>query len=129
MSVPASQGTRRFLIVALVLALLAGTPYLLGLPGEFMFDDIPNIVNNASIQLKQLTLGGLLQVIATPQISGQMRGLPTLTFALDYWRAGGADAATFKTTNILIHCLTTLALAWLYRSLLLAAGIREVRAH
>ena len=129
MSVPASQGTRRFLIVALVLALLAGTPYLLGLPGEFMFDDIPNIVNNASIQLKQLTLGGLLQVIATPQISGQMRGLPTLTFALDYWRAGGADAATFTTTNILIHCLTTLALAWLYRSLLLAAGIREVRAH
>ena len=128
MSVPASTGTRQFLIIGLVLALLASLVFLPGLPGEFVFDDIPNIVNNTSIQLKHLSVDGLLGVLATPQISGQTRILPTLTFALDYWRGGGADPATFKTTNILIQALTTFALAWLYRSVLLVTGIQETRA-
>ena len=127
MSVLLPTGNRQYLIFSLVIALLAGLLYLPGLPGEFMFDDIPNIVNNASIQLKHLSASGLLEVIATPQISGQMRSLPTLTFALDYWRAGGADPATFKSTNILIHALTAFALAWMFRSLLLAAGREEQR--
>lgn len=118
----------RYLIASALVALIAGLLYLPGLPGEFLFDDYPNIVNNPSIQLTELTSEGLLKAIATPQISGQMRGLPTLTFALDYWRSGGADPATFKSTNILIHALTAFALAWLFRALLLAAGIHEARA-
>jgi hypothetical protein len=58
-----------------------------------------------------------------------MRGLPTLTFALDYWRAGGADPAAFKTTNIVLHVLTSCALAWLFRGLLLLVGITRQKAH
>src|SRR5690606_18605954 len=96
--------------------------FMPGLPGQFIFDDEPNIVSNTSIQLEHLDAASLLQLIGTPQISGNMRGLPTLTFALDYWRAGGADPAAFKTTNILIHALTAFALAWLLRGVLLAAG-------
>ncbi|WP_256646270.1 hypothetical protein [Thermomonas paludicola] len=125
----APPAIRQFLIFSLLVALLAGLPYLPGLPGEFVFDDMPNIVNNESIQLKELTAESLAKVVVTPQISGQMRSLPTLTFALDYWRGGGADPATFKTTNILIHMLTAFALAWLFRSLLLVTGTREKRAH
>src|SRR5690606_16095200 len=56
-------------------------------------------------------------------VSGNMRTLPTVTFAIDYWRGGGADPPTFKTTNILIHALTALALAWFFRALLLAAAV------
>src|SRR5690606_31569434 len=97
-------------------------------PGEFVFDDIPNIVNNESIKLTRLDPASLLDVIATPQVSGSMRGLPTLTFALDYWRAGGADPATFKTTNIALHVLTTFALAWFFRSLLLLVGTTRRKA-
>lgn len=118
------------LLPGLLVALLAGLVFVPGLPGTFVFDDVPNIVNNESIQLRELTIEGLSQVIATPQPSGNMRGLPTLTFALDYWRAGGkADAATFKTTNILIHALTAFALTWLFLRLLLAAGVTASRAH
>lgn len=118
----------RFLLLSLLAALLAGLVYLPGLPGGFMFDDIPNIVDNPAIHLTSLDADGLARAAAGSQLSGNMRILPTLTFALDYWRAGGADPATFKITNIAIHALTTLALAWFFRSLLLAAGVSGRRA-
>lgn len=117
----------RLLLLGMVAALLAALLFLPGLPGEFVFDDEPNIVGNTSIHLQELDPSSLLQLIGTPQVSGSMRGLPTLTFALDYWRAGGADPATFKTTNIVIHALTALALAWFFNSLLQIAGIRGAR--
>lgn len=118
----------RFLPHSLLIALVASLLYLPGLPGEFLFDDFPNIVNNPAIALKELNGQELLRLLATPQPSGDLRNLPNLTFALDYWRSGGADPAAFKTTNILIHALTTFSLAWLFRNLLLAAGTRVGRA-
>jgi len=119
-----STSPHRFLLISLALALLASWVFAPGLPGAFLFDDIPNIVNNPSIHLSEVSAASMVDVLATPQVSGSQRGLPTLTFALDYWRAGGtADPATFKTTNIFIHALTALTLAWFFRSLLLAAGI------
>ena len=120
--------TTRFFLLGLLVALLAALPFLPGLPGEFVFDDVPNIENNESIRLDTLTAEGLFNVIATPQISGAMRGLPTLTFALDYWRAGGAEPAAFRSTNIAIHAITAFALAWLLRSILLLAGVTATRA-
>lgn len=118
----------RLLLASLIVILLAGLLFLPGLPGEFLFDDYQNIVNNSSVQLRQLSLGHLLDVAFAPQPTGSTRMLPTLTFAIDHWRAGGMDAATFKTTNILIHALTAGLLAWLFRSLLLVAGSAEARA-
>ena len=118
----------RFLILSLASALLAGFLFTPGLPGDFFFDDIPSITDNTSIQLQQLGIAELTELANTPQISGDARLLPTFSFAFDYWRAGGADPAVFKTTNILIHVLTTFALAWLLRGVLLVAGIPALRA-
>src|SRR5690606_13801847 len=120
---PMPTATGRFLLFAMIVALLAGLVFTPGLPGEFVFDDHPNIVNNKSIQHDTPGIEGLYKAIATPQVSGNMRTLPTVTFAIDYWRGGGADPATFKTTNIFIHALTALALAWFFRSLLRVAGV------
>jgi len=115
--------TRRFLPASLIVALLAAVLFLPGLPGEFVFDDIPNIVNNPVVHVTELSAPAVLDVLSAKQVSGNLRGLPMLSFALDYWRAGGvADPATFKTTNLLIHALTACALAWLFRGLLQAAG-------
>jgi hypothetical protein len=123
---PISSG--RFLLFSLIVALLASLLFLPGLPGDFLFDDIPNIVNNEVIHLTQLNSDALSRVVSTPQISGYMRVLPTLSFALDFWRAGGADPTTFKITNIVLHALTAFALAWFFRSLLLVADIPSKRA-
>ena len=119
----------RFLLLSLIVGLIAGLMFMPGLPGGFIFDDIPNIESNDAIKLEQLDAAGLYKAIATPQMSGNMRTLPTLTFALDYWRGGGADPATFKTTNIFIHAITALALAWFFRALLLVGGVPGNRAN
>lgn len=119
---------RSFAVFSVLMALLAGLPFTAGLPGEFVFDDIPNIVNNTSIHLTELNMAAVTEVLATPQVSGSLRSLPTLTFALDYWRAGGADPAAFKTTNIVIHVLTVLVLAWFFRRVFQLAGVRSAPA-
>src|SRR3546814_5813631 len=118
---PINRG--RFLMVSLIVALVAGLLFTPGLPGEFVFDDLPNITNNKAIHLVELSPEALSTVLATPQLSGTTRALPTLTFAVDYWRGGGPDPMVFKVTNIVIHALTALALAWFFHSLLCAAGV------
>lgn len=114
--------TRNFLLVSMIVGLIAGLLFTPGLPGEFIFDDLPNITTNQAIQLTQLNVDTLMQVLNSLQLSGTTRSLPTLSFAVDYWRAGGADAATFKTTNIILHALTACLLAWFFRSLLMTTG-------
>lgn len=113
----------RFFILSLLVAFAAGLLFTPGLPGEFLFDDGPNITTNEAVHLTELSVESLSKVLATPQLSGITRALPTLSFALDYWRAGGPDPMVFKTTNIVIHALTACALAWFFRSLLLLAGV------
>jgi hypothetical protein len=117
----------RFLLSSLIVALIAGLLFTPGLPGAFVFDDIPNIVNNQTLQITQLDADSLAKVAFSPQPSGNLRVLPTLTFALDFWRAGGMHPAAFKITNIVIHALTAFVLAWFFRSLLLTAGVPSGR--
>src|SRR3546814_649275 len=109
-------------------ALLAERFSTPGLPVDFVFYDVRTSVNNEAIQITELDASALAKVAATPQLSGSMRPLPTLSFALDYWRAGGPEPAIFKTTNIVIHALTACALAWFFRSLLLISGVPGERA-
>ncbi len=119
------QSDRAFLLYTLVLAMLAGLLFLPGLPGDFVFDDNINIVGNSGIELQSLTPRSILDIIFSTQFGGTTRVLPTLTFAIDYFRGGGSlDPATFKTTNIVVHAATAFVLAWFLRSLLLTAGAR-----
>lgn len=118
----------RFQLLCLLASLLAATAFLPGLPGEFIFDDIPNITANPAVQLQQLDLRSAHKLIMGIQLSGMTRSLPMLSFAVDYWRAGGPDPLTFKLTNIAIHALTTLLLAWFFRLVLETAGHMGTRA-
>lgn len=120
--------TGRFLFFSLIAAILAGMLFAPGLPGDFVFDDIANIVNNKPLHMTRLDFDSLYNVIFSYQYSGTLRMLPTLSFALDWWRAGGPDPATFKITNIAIHVLTTFALAGFFRSVLLMSAVPEARA-
>lgn len=119
---------RRFLLSSLLCAMLASLLFLPGLGSGFLFDDESSIVRNYAIHLENLDADGLYQVAFGMQPGGITRVLPTLTFALDYWRGGGLDPAVFKTTNIAIHALTTFLLAWFFRSLLLATNATSARA-
>lgn len=120
---------RAFLLLSLVCAVLAGLLFLPGLPGDFVFDDNINIVGNTGLELHSLAPSALLDIVFSTQYGGITRVLPTLTFAIDYYRGGGVlDPATFKTTNIALQALTAVVLAWFLRSLLTTAGTRATTA-
>lgn len=120
-----TQSNRAFLLLTLVCAGLAGLLFLPGLPGDFVFDDNINIVGNSGLELQSLAPSAILDIIFSTQYGGITRVLPTLTFAMDYYRGGGTlDPATFKTTNIAIQALTAFVLAGFLRSLLVTAGTR-----
>ena len=111
--------SRRFLLLAAFGALIAGLLLLPGLGGGFLLDDKPAIPENPAIQVTTLDADRLMQ--AAYSYGGGARALPMLSFALDHWRSG-LDPAAFKASNIAIHVLTTLALAWFFRLLLAGAG-------
>ena len=110
----------RFLLLALVGAVLAAACFVPGLTGGFMFDDWESILRNRSIHLTKLSLENVAFAAYSFQPGHGSRSLAMLSFALDYWR-GGLDPHAFKTTNVLIHAVTVVALAFFFRSLLLTA--------
>lgn len=119
---------RRFLLASLICAALASLLFIPGIGGGFVFDDVANITSNPAIQMDVLSTNGLYNALFGRQAGGITRVIPTLSFALDYWRGGGFDPAVYKTTNIVIHAITALVLAGFFRTLLPATGMPMRRA-
>lgn len=117
-----------FPVLAALLAALAVCLLLPGLGGGFMFDDRPNIVENTVLHVSRLNLDDLLYAAYSFQPGHGTRSLSMLSFALDYWRGDGLNPRVFKSTNLLIHVLTTFALALLLRRLLMLAQWSPRRA-
>lgn len=93
-----------------------------GRGGDFIFDDLPNIVDNSRVHVTALTWESLKQAAFSYEPGGGSRPLAMLSFALDHWRAGGLLPIDFKDTNLAIHGLTVVALAALLRRVLVAAN-------
>lgn len=110
----------RFPLLAALVAVLAACLFLPGLSGGFVFDDKPNIVDNAALHITALDATQLQHASFSFEPGYGSRPLPMLSFALDYLRAG-LNPQAFKATNLLIHALTTLALAYFLRLLLTLA--------
>jgi protein O-mannosyl-transferase len=106
----------RYLGASLCTAVLACAAFIPGLSGGFLFDDFQAVVANDRIQLKKLTLEGLL---AAAKAYGGPYGRPvsTISLALSYW-LHGMDASAFKIGNLVIHFLNIVLLSWLVRCLL-----------
>jgi hypothetical protein len=109
-----------FPALAMLCALLAACLFLPGLDGGFTFDDRPNIQENTALHVDELNTDNLLTAAYSYQPGKGTRALSMLSFALDH-RRGGLDPKVFKTTNLVIHALTTFALALLFRRLLMLA--------
>ena len=118
---------RNFILLGALCALLAALVFLPGLGGGFLLDDEPTITENSAVQITDLSINSLTQAAYGFKVGGGSRALPMLTFGVDYWRAG-LDPSAFKATNILIHALTALALAYFFRLLLAMSGWPRIRA-
>lgn len=105
---------RLWLIMPAVPAMMAVTvlAYSPGLTGDFMFDDIPNIVFNPAFPVHSLSLHALLNVAFSSHSGPLYRPLSMLSFALDNYFFGPGPYA-FKLTNLLIHVANTALIFWL----------------
>ena len=103
------------LLAVLALVIIAYRP---GLQGPFVFDDQANILDNPTLRVSELSAANLGAATGGAQAGPLGRPLAYISFALDYWRTGGApQAADFKRTNLAIHLLNALLVFLLSRRL------------
>jgi len=104
-----------------LLAALAVAIYCTGLRGPFLFDDYPNIVDNAGVKLHDASLASLARGALSSPASDFKRPLASLSFGLNYLATGG-DPLPMKVTNLLIHVLNGVLVFLFARTLLRLAG-------
>jgi hypothetical protein len=90
----------------LVLSMVVMLGYWSAPQNAFHFDDSSNITNLPAIHMSEFSLQNLGKAAQQAHIS--TRPLPSITFAIDWWRGGG-EPKPFIWTNILIHSLSALA--------------------
>ena len=96
------QGTvALLLLLALTVTFLVYKP---GMSGTFIFDDIPNIVNNADIAIQNIQPDTLRRAAFSSSSGPLLRPLSMLSFAANYL-ATEFDPYYFKMTNLVIHLI------------------------
>jgi hypothetical protein len=111
---------RTRLLIPLLLAaavILTVLVYWPGLSGGYVFDDYPNIVDNAAIHITHSTLANWANAAWSSPSSSFRRPLASLTFAAN-WFFGGPNPGPMKAVNLGIHLLNGLLLYFLLRELL-----------
>lgn len=99
-------------MVMLVAVLATFLVYRPGLTGGFLFDDYPNIVDNADLHVREATTPTLVRAAMSSPSSDLKRPLASLTFAVD-WLIADGDPSEMKTVNLAIHLLNGIAFYFL----------------
>jgi protein O-mannosyl-transferase len=100
-----------FLCIVLIAVMLPG------LNGGFLFDDLPNIVDNQAVHITSLNLDALRHSLSGPNAGPSGRPVSVLSFALTHY-VFGLDAYAFKAINLAIHAFNGLLVAWVIARLL-----------
>src|SRR5690242_10393218 len=101
----------------LVLAVLV---FAAGVGGGFVFDDFPNIVDNAALHLDSLRWSAWSAAAFSSQAGSLQRPISMLSFALNWYFTGG-NADAMKWTNIAIHAVNGMLVFGLARTVLTLA--------
>ncbi|MBI5509068.1 MAG: tetratricopeptide repeat protein [Deltaproteobacteria bacterium] len=96
------RGARLALLSGVLLA--SGVPLVFSLHAPFVFDDAPNIVDNADLHLVRIDLESVARAVRGPNLH---RPLAYLTFAANHL-AGGLDPFGYHLVNLLLHLLVVL---------------------
>ena len=112
------RDARRWWAMGLALVVLVVAAYVPGLHGGFVFDDYPNLIDNARIRVEHLTANGLASAAFSSEAGTLQRPIAMLTFALNYYFTG-FDGAAMKWTNISIHAINAMLVLGLVHLVLL----------
>jgi tetratricopeptide (TPR) repeat protein len=117
------------LVTAIWLAtilLIVSLAYLPGLRGPFVLDDAENISRDPALAMKELSWEEIRNALGSDARGPLKRPLASLTFAVNYYWAGGFDATWyFKVTNLAIHSFNTLLVFSIALLLLSSPRLRE----
>ncbi|WP_458071593.1 hypothetical protein [Rhodanobacter sp. BL-MT-08] len=114
--------------VLLALALLVVTAvYWPGLYGSWLFDDYPNIVDNAGLHLDHASASSLVNAALSSPASEFKRPLSSLSFAANYLLTG-LDPFWMKLTNLVIHLANGVLVFFLANALFAAVARRKTGA-
>lgn len=103
--------------ILLGIAIVTVLVYLPGLHGDFIFDDFPNLINNAALQVTSFSMADFWAAAWSSEAGTLRRPVSMVTFALNHYFSGWAPFP-YKATNLLIHVVCGIALAGLSRELL-----------
>jgi hypothetical protein len=112
-------GSKRTLVRSLLIALLILLPsviYMQGLPGDYVLDDLSNIVSNRLVHMQEMTWLELKQAAN----SMPRREVSRASFGINHY-FGGLDPYGYKLVNIAIHVVNGLLVFFLARLLALQA--------
>jgi hypothetical protein len=93
-------------IASLAIIILVAITYREALNNGYHLDDHRNIVRHAPVLITELTVGKVINAGRQAYLS--TRPLPSMTFAIDWWRGEGS-ARPFQWTNIVIHAATAVS--------------------
>ena len=96
---------------SLLLIILVAITYREAPNNDFHFDDSDNIYRHPPVMMAELTAGNLID--AGQKAFLPRRPLPSVTFAIDWWRGDGSPRA-FQWTNLAIHSATAVAVFGLF---------------
>jgi tetratricopeptide (TPR) repeat protein len=103
--------------LGLVLVFLVLVAYHEAPDNGFHMDDSTNITRHGPVRMQRFSLDGLRRAWEQPYL--EHRPLPSLTFAIDWWRGGGEPRA-FQWTNVATHAAVALVLMLFLREVLRA---------
>ena len=109
----------KFLFPLAGLLALGSAIYLPGLPGDFVFDDFSNIVNNPAVTSPIHGLSGLWQSVLSAPMGGLLRPISMLSFIANA-ELFGLSPPAFKIVNVVIHLCCGILLWCVARELLRA---------
>lgn len=101
-----------FCLIVLVVLL-----YWSGLQGDYVFDDVGNILENPAIRLKEFSFQGLGELWRSGDAGPLGRPVSILSFALNYYIQEGFDPFGFKLVNLIIHATNTVLVFYIGMSL------------
>jgi hypothetical protein len=110
-------------VYLLLATLLATAVYFPGLSGDYVFDDMQNLLGNPRLPMTELSLETLQTASFSSSAGRLQRPLSMSTFALNRYFFG-IDPWSYKVINLLVHLLTGAALYWLA-----ALIVRSYRRH
>ena len=92
--------------------------------GDFVFDDVPNIVDRADLHMEGLSLPAVLDACTWDRGGEERiyRPVSNLSFAVNHW-IGGLRPAGYHVANLLIHLVATL---FVFKAILLLLEIGKV---